>query len=185
MSISGIFRTPASPDVHITGAGPERPSVRPSWTAARPTDVLDGRQWSYCQRATSDVLPPPTNTIQPAARPASGTLVPAWRPGQLPWRTIVTTVRREVVETAAAHAVNVVAAAAATASRRGHDAGRSHSQPQRAYTSTDVSHVIFMLTEYSVLRFDDRFTRVPTGTASYWARAPTPDFQKFIFFSSL
>jgi len=186
MSVSGIFRTPASPDVHVSGAGPERPSVRPSSTAARPTDVVDGRQWSYCQRVTtSDVLPPPTRTSQPAARPAGGTLVAAWRPGQLPWRTIVTTVRCEVVETAAAaHPVNVVAAAAVTASRRGHDARRSHAQPQRAYTSTAVSHVVFVLTEYSVICFDDRFTRVQIcrrqllGTG---ARAPTPDFQKFNF----
>jgi len=143
-----VFRTPMT---RVDGSL-DRPNLRPSATAARPREMYDRApesQWSSCHQAppTSDVLPP-TETVLPG----SGTVALPWRQAVgvgLPWRTIVTTVRREVVHTAAAlpHPVDMIAAAATVrCPARDVDHTASYPQSQQPVTSTSVSHAVFTLT---------------------------------------
>jgi len=140
-----VHRTPRTPDVRMTGSA-ERPSYVPSSTSVpRQADVLDcdlaDSQWSFShqQASTTSDLTKTTDTPVHLV-PGGGAVVPAWRQAVrgsgLPWRTIVTTVRREVMHTRPAHSLDM---RPSRQPRHVHDDIRSSSYPQ-TYHPTGATH---------------------------------------------
>jgi len=132
---------------------PVRHNVRPVRAAstACQTDTLEmsGRRsqlgWRYCQQEPRpDDVPMRSRGggVRSTGGADDGAVLPAWRPpvAGLPWRTVVTTVRRQVVQSTAPRRLPED-----VSTRRTLDVHTTptRSMPQRPFTPTQVNSVVF------------------------------------------